>query len=134
MKKIFSLLLLFIPLIALTIACEHDEEDPIVKTTPYSKFKGAWTGTYSGGDSGIIDFSVKDDGTIVGDIESESFPESDLSLKGKVTVEGEVNIRLIYLDEVDIGGFTGTMTESSASGAWINNSAGGIKGSWVAGR
>src|SRR5690606_12708917 len=133
MKKIFSLLLLFIPLVALTTACEHDEEDPIVKTTPYSKFKGAWTGTYSGGDSGIIDFSVKDDGTIVGDIESENFPESDLSLKGKVTVEGDVNIRLIYLDEVDIGGFTGTMTESSVSGAWINNSA-GIKGSWVASR
>src|SRR5690606_657750 len=123
MKKIVSLLLLFIPLVALTTACEHDEEDPIVKTTPYSKFKGAWTGTYSGEDSGTIDFSVKDDGTIVGDIESERFPDSDLSLKGKVTVEGQVTIQLIYLGEQEIGNFTGTMTSSTASGSWINNSA-----------
>lgn len=134
MKKIVSLLLLFIPLVALTTACEHDEEDPIVKTTPYSKFKGAWTGTYSGEDSGTIDFSVKDDGTIVGDIESESFPNSELSLKGKVTVEGQVTIQLIYLESQDVGSFTGTMTASKASGSWVNNLAAGIKGSWVAGR
>lgn len=115
----------------LTVSC-HEEEDPIVKTTPYSKFKGPWSGIYSGGDSGIIEFSVKDDGTIIGTIESENFPESDLSLKGKVTIEGQVNIRLMYIDEVDIGGFIGNMTESTASGTWNNTSAGNITGTWTA--
>ena len=132
MKKVFSLLLIILPLMLLTVSC-HDEEDPIVKTTPYSKFKGSWTGTYSGGDSGIINFSVKDDGTITGDIESESFPASDLTLKGKVTIEGAVNIRLMYMETTDIGGYIGTMTESNASGSWTNTSA-VITGSWVAGR
>ena len=132
MKKVFSLLLIILPLMLLTVSC-HEEEDPIVKTTPYSKFKGPWSGTYSGGDSGIINFSVKDDGTITGDIESERFPASDLILKGKVTIEGAVNIRLIYMETVDIGGYIGTMTETSASGSWTNTSA-DITGSWVAGR
>ena len=133
MKKVFSLLLIILPLILLTVSC-HEEEDPIVKTTPYSKYKGPWSGTYSGGDSGIIEFSIKDDGTIIGTIESDKFPESDLSLKGKVTIEGQVNIRLMYIDEVDIGGFIGTMTESTASGTWNNTSAGNITGTWTAGK
>jgi len=131
MKKVFSLLLIILPLMLLTVSC-HEEEDPIVKTTPYSKFKGPWSGTYSGGDSGVIDFSVKDDGSIIGTIESDKFPQSTLSLKGKVTIEGEVNIRLMYMDEVDIGGFIGTMTETNASGTWINLSAGNITGTWIA--
>jgi len=131
MKKVFSLLLIILPLMLLTVSC-HEEEDPIVKTTPYSKYKGPWSGTYSGGDSGVIEFSVKDDGTITGTIESDKFPESDLSLKGKVTIEGNVNIRIMYIDEIDFGGFTGIMTESNASGTWINTGAGNITGTWTA--
>ena len=134
MKKVFSLLLIMLPLTLLTVSC-HDEEDPIVKTTPYSKYKGSWTGTYSGSDSGTINYSVKDDGTITGDIESKNFSESNLILKGKVTIEGEVNIRLIYNDVQDVGGYIGSMTESSASGSWTNTSASPpLTGSWVAGR
>ncbi|WCM41415.1 hypothetical protein MG290_10645 [Flavobacterium sp. CBA20B-1] len=133
MKKVFSLLLICLPLTFLAVSC-HEEEDPIVKTTPYSKYKGPWSGTYSGGDSGIIEFSVKDDGSIIGTIESDNFPESDMSLKGKVTIEGEINIRILYLNEIDWGGFVGTITETSGSGTWINTSAGNITGTWVAGK
>ena len=131
MKKAFSLLLIFLPLVFIVTSCEHKEEDPIIKTTPYSKFKGPWSGTYSGGDSGIIEFSVKDDGTIVGTIESDRFPQSDMSLKGKVTVDGDVNIRLMYIDEIDWGGFVGKMTETNASGQWKNTSA-KAEGTWTA--
>jgi hypothetical protein len=135
MKKIFSLVLLALPLTLLTISCEHKEEDPVEKITPYTKYKGPWEGTYSGsGDSGTITFTVKDDGSILGDIESEKFGESDLSLKGKVNIDGQVNIRLLHGGITDIGGFTGIMTETNASGTWINTSAGGITGSWVAGK
>ncbi|KAA5534106.1 DUF3794 domain-containing protein [Paenimyroides baculatum] len=130
MKKVFSLLLIILPLMLLTVSC-HDEEDPIIKTTPYSKFKGPWSGTYSGGDSGIIEFSVKDDGTITGTIESDKFPGSDMSLKGKVTIEGVVNIRILYIGEIDWGGFVGTMTETNASGSWTNTSA-KVQGTWIA--
>lgn len=136
MKKIFSLVLLALPLTLLTISCEHKEEDPVEKITPYTKFKGPWEGTYSGsGDSGTITFTVKDDGSILGDIESEKFGGSDLSLKGKVSVEGQVDIQLLHSSSTGpIGNFRGIMTESNASGSWINNSAGGITGSWVAGK
>lgn len=130
MKKVFSLLLIIVPLMLLTVSC-HEEEDPIVKVTPYSKFKGSWSGSYIGGDTGVIDFSVKDDGSIIGTIESDKFPESDLTLKGRVSIEGEVNIRILYIDEIDFGGFTGTMTESTSSGVWINSSS-DDKGTWVA--
>nr|WP_298004183.1 hypothetical protein [uncultured Flavobacterium sp.] len=133
MKKIFSLLLMMLPLAVLTSSCEHEEDDPIVKVTPYSKFKGTWEGTYSGGDSGTIVYSVKDDGSIIGDIESEKFGSSDLTLKGKVNVDGQVQINLIHSSApIPIGSYTGIMTETSGNGSWINNSAGGITGSWIA--
>lgn len=132
MKKVFSLLLILLPLTLLTVSC-HEEEDPIVKTTPYTKFKGPWSGTFSGGDTGVIDFTVKDDGSITGTIESDKFPESDLSLKGKVTIEGQVNIRIMYINEIDFGGFVGTMTETSANGSWTNTSA-QLQGTWIAGK
>ena len=131
MKKIFSLLLMMLPLAVLTSSCEHEEDDPIVKVTPYSKFKGTWEGTYSGGDSGTIVYSVKDDGSIIGEIESDRFPNSDMSLKGKVSIDGTADIRILYIDQIDWGGFTGNMTESSATGTWINISA-NAQGAWVA--
>lgn len=123
---------MLLPMAVLTTSCEHKEEDPIVKTTPYSKFKGSWEGTYSGGDTGEISFAVKDDGSIIGDIESETFGGSDLSLKGKVSVEGQVDIKLYHNGTDEIGSFTGNMTETSATGPWINLSAGSIKGTWIA--
>ena len=115
------------------VSCS-DDDNHVHQENKLEKFKGTWVGTYSGGDSGIIEFSIKDDGTIIGTIESDKFPESDLSLKGKVTIEGQVNIRLMYIDEVDIGGFIGTMTESTASGTWNNTSAGNITGTGTAGK
>lgn len=137
MKKIFSLLLLFIPLVALITACEHDEEDPITTTSPYSKYKGAWVGTYSGSDSGEIEFNVKNDGTVIGTVESENFTDLELSLKGKVSIQGEVKLIFINTNEdgneEEIGSFTGTMSETHSSGTWVNDSK-GIKGIWVAGR
>lgn len=131
MKKAFSLLLIFLPLVFIVTSCEHKEEDPIVKTTPYSKFKGVWSGSFTGSDSGTIDFSVKDDGSIVGTIESVEFPDSDLTLKGKVTLEGVVNIELIYLGDKKAGEFVGTMTETNAYGEWDNKFS-GRNGTWTA--
>lgn len=131
MKKIFSLLLMILPVAVLTVSCEHKEEDPIIKTTPYSKYKGTWEGTYTGGDSGVIIYNVNDDGSIIGEIESDNFPNTDMTLKGKVAIDGTVNIRILYVNEIDWGGFTGDMTETNATGVWINISA-NAQGSWVA--
>src|SRR5690606_40737692 len=72
MKKVFSLLLILLPLTLMTVSC-HDEEDPIATTSPYAKYKGSWLGTYSGSDSGTIDFIVNGDGKIIGDVESNGF-------------------------------------------------------------
>ena len=101
MKKIFSLLLIMLPLVLLTVSC-HDEEDPIVKTTPYSKYKGPWIGTYSGSDLGTMDFVVNTDGTIKGDVISQGFKNLELTLKGKVNIHGEVNMILVNLPNSSI--------------------------------
>lgn len=131
MKKILLSLLLVLPLALSTVSC-HEEPDPVVVTSPYDSFKGPWTATFSGGDTGTFDFNVKSDGSITGTIMSDSFPNSDLSIAGKVSKEGDVDIRLIYNpNKSDIGGFVGKMYGKSASGTWNNRSS--VKtGNWVA--
>ncbi len=135
MKKVFSLLLIILPLMLLTVSC-HEEEDPITSTSPYAKYKGSWIGTYSGSDIGEIDFTVNGDGTIKGDVLSGGFKSLELTLKGKVNVHGEVSMILINTTEEgvdeEIGGFVGSMFESNASGTWTNDLNGGIKGTWIA--
>ncbi len=134
MKKVFSLLLILLPLALLTVSC-HDEEDPITATSPYAKYKGAWVGKYMGSDLGTLDFKVNADGTIVGDVQSEGFKNAELTLKGKVDIHGEISMILINTteDDVDeeIGSYVGTIFDSNASGTWTNDSK-GIKGSWTA--
>ncbi|MBA5792182.1 hypothetical protein H1R17_04645 [Flavobacterium sp. xlx-214] len=130
MKKILLSLLLVLPLALSTISC-HEEPDPVVVTSPYDSFKGPWTATFSGGDTGTFDFNVKSDGSITGTIMSDSFPESDLSLVGRVSKDGDVNIRLMYTSTIDIGGFTGKMYGKTASGTWVNTSS-KKSGNWIA--
>lgn len=136
MKKVFSLLLILLPLTLITVSC-HDEEDPITTTSPYAKYKGSWLGTYTGSDSGIIDFIVSGDGKIIGDVESNNFKNQELTLKGRVNIHGEISMILVKTDddtntEEEIGSFVGSMTNSNGSGTWINDGAGGIKGTWIA--
>lgn len=135
MKKVFSLLLIILPLLLLTVSC-HEEEDPITTTSPYAQYRGAWEGTYSGSDLGTMEFSVNGDGTITGEVISEGFKSLELTLKGKVNVHGEATMTLINTTEDDveeeIGSFIGTMSQSTSSGTWINDYQGEIKGTWVA--
>jgi len=134
MKKVFSLLLIILPLMLLTVSC-HDEEDPITSTSPYAKYKGSWSGTYLGSDLGEIDFTVSGDGTIKGDVLSQGFKTLELTLTGKVNVHGEVSMILVSTTEAgdeEIGAFIGKMFESNASGTWTNDLNGGIKGTWIA--
>jgi len=135
MKKVFSLLLIILPLMLLTVSC-HEEEDPITATSPYAKYKGPWTGTYSGSDLGEIEFTVNGDGTIKGEVMSQGFKNLELTLKGKVNIHGEVSMILVNTNEDDvdeeIGTFIGSFFESNASGTWTNDLNGGIKGTWIA--
>lgn len=138
MKKVFSLLLICLPLTFLAVSC-HEEEDPITTTSPYAKFRGPWTGMYMGSDSGIMDFTINGEGKIVGDVESDNFTNLDLTLKGKVNVHGEVTITLINLndqnEEEEIGTYVGTMNKSFASGTWTNTRSNPpISGTWTAER
>ncbi len=135
MKKVFSLLLIILPLMLLTVSC-HDEEDPITSTSPYTKYKGPWSGTYSGSDLGELDFTVNGDGTIKGDVMSQGFKSLELTLKGRVNVHGDVSMILISTTEAgtdeEIGEYIGKMTESNVSGTWTIDLNGGIKGTWIA--
>ncbi|RRA91100.1 hypothetical protein [Paenimyroides viscosum] len=119
----------------MTVSC-HDEEDPIATTSPYAKYKGSWLGTYSGSDSGTIDFIVNGDGKIIGDVESNGFKTQELTLKGKVNIHGELSMILVKTNddgtEEDIGSFVGSVSKSNGSGTWVNDGAGGIKGTWIA--
>ncbi len=134
MKKVFSLLLILLPLTLLTVSC-HDEEEPVTATSPYAKYKGPWSGTYAGSDLGTIEFSVNANGSVSGDVESEGFKNAELTLKGKVDIHGNITMTFIETTENDvveeIGSFVGTMNQSNASGTWVNDKS-NIKGSWVA--
>ncbi|WKW46048.1 hypothetical protein P3875_09690 [Myroides sp. JBRI-B21084] len=136
MKKVFALLLICLPLVILTVSC-HEEEDPITSTSPYNNYKGSWTGTYIGSDTGEISFTVNGEGVIIGDVESAGFPNLDLTVSGKVNVHGEVTMNFIYTNDENndeiIGSFEGTMNKSFSSGKWTNTKQNpAISGTWTA--
>lgn len=129
MRKILMKLLVILPLMLLTItviSCK-DEEEYMELTTPFGKFKGAWEGTFAGGDSGTWEITVNDNGGITGSVKSNTLPETNFLLSGKVSIEGDVTINYIFAER-KIGSFVGKMTESSVSGNWNSSTA---AGDWV---
>jgi len=133
MKKIVTRLLVILPLafLAVSVASCNDEEEYMDLTTPFAKYKGAWEGSFSGTDSGTWEMTVDGNGAIIGSVKSNTLPETNFELAGKVNIDGDVTVNYIYADR-KIGSFIGKMTEISASGNWDSSTAAGDwSGTWT---
>lgn len=131
MRNFLIKLLVVLPLAFGAVSC-NEEEEYIDLTSPYVLFKGDWTGSFSGTDSGTIEFSVDDNGKVVGTLKSGKLPNSNFELEGKVDLNGSVVIDYIYAG-TKIGEFNGKMTDFASSGSWRSSTtAGNNSGTWSA--
>jgi hypothetical protein len=122
MKNLFYVLTLFALSIA-TTSCSNDDK------TNDSKFKGAWSGTYSGEeDNGTWQATISADGLVSGTFTSINFSNLVIDLTGTVNPQGALNA--IYGNMFLTGQFTGTLKENSGSGAWTNESD-QLNGTWI---
>ena len=118
MKK---LLYTFLAVSILFSACNKDDDN----TTTNSQFSGNWTGTYSGGDSGIWDATISLNGAVNGS--STNANGDNQTLSGSVTNSGS------FSATVGVGSlgsnFVGQFSGNSGNGTW-SNSAASLTGTW----
>jgi hypothetical protein len=122
MKNLFYVLTLFALSIA-TTSCSNEDK------TNDSKFKGAWSGTYSGEeDNGTWQATISADGLVSGTFTSTNFSNLVIDLTSTVNPQGALNA--IYGNMFLTGQFTGTLEENSGSGTWTNESD-QLNGTWI---
>lgn len=124
MKKVCKPLLILFALLAL--ACSNDEDDNNSEVI----FAGEWTGTFSGGDSGIWTAVIGNDGTVTGDAFSNSAQQS-LPLSGTIDTKGD--FRATVGTAQNGATFEGTFASDTSSGTW-ENAADQISGTWQGSR
>ena len=94
-------------------------------STPNSQFTGSWTGTYSGGDSGIWAATISLNGAVNGS--STNANGDNQTLSGSVTNSGSFSATV---GTGSLGSnFVGQFSRNSGNGTW-SNSAAGLTGTW----
>lgn len=129
MKKTFLRLLVIIPMTLTAVSCGSDDEQPHQHVNPYDLFKGTWTGTFSGEDSGTWSATIDKEGKAEGTISSNGNSSLTFQLSGTISESGSVNMSYTYNGQ-QVGTMTGTMTAANASGTWespVQNKS----GSWA---
>jgi|SRR5690606_6348793 len=126
MKKHFVNVCFFSILTLGTVACNSDDNTPIEQVNPYEKFKGTWTGTFSGDtEGGMWTATFDQNGKAIGKLNTDSY---SFELEGQVTTDGEITAQ--YRNETtEVGTMNGTMTENTASGTWKSPLL-NIQGTW----
>jgi hypothetical protein len=120
MKK---LLYIFLATSLMFTSCSEDDD----ATAPITnQFSGNWTGTYSGGDSGIWTATISSNGNVNG---NSTNANGDLqSLSGSVTNSGTFSATV---GTGTLGSsFTGTLNGNNGVGVWENSSL-NLTGTWV---
>ena len=119
MKKLFYT---FLAVSILFCACKKDDDN----TTTNSQFSGNWTGTYSGGDSGVWAATISLNGAVNGS--STNANGDNQTLSGSVTNSGS------FSAAVGVGSlestFIGELSGNSGNGTW-SNSAANLSGTWL---
>lgn len=124
MRKFFITSLTIIST-SIIFSCSSSNDDNTASTAfPH---QGKWSGTYSGQkDHGTFKINVSSTGEVTGVSTSEVFQEN-FDVKGKVSESGSFSA---IAGTAESGAkFTGQMEGKSASGTWVNNSA-GMNGAW----
>lgn len=110
---------------SIIFSCSNSNDDNATPTVfPH---QGKWSGTYSGQkDHGTFKINVSSTGEVTGTTTSVVFQEN-FDVKGKVSESGSFSA---IAGTAESGAkFTGQMEGTSATGTWVNNSA-GMSGAW----
>lgn len=86
MRIIYSIIVFLTLLIS--YSCISDEES---RRQESSSFQGSWTGSFSGEESGTINFSVEKQGTIIGTLATSNNSISE-NFEGYVSFDGKFDI------------------------------------------
>src|SRR5690606_23594313 len=87
MKKHFVNVCLFSVLALGTVACNSDDNAPTEQVNPYKKFKGTWTGSFSGNTQGCNWTATFDtNGKAMGTLTTGNFT---FDLEGQVSENGD---------------------------------------------
>ena len=125
MKNVVKITLLLLTIVTFSCSSDdsNDNDEPLV-------FVGSWSGTFSGGDSGVWSAIITEEGTVTGDAFSNTAQES-LPLNGTISTEG--SFRATAGTAENGATFSGTFTVDSSSGTW-ENTADQISGTWMGAR
>lgn len=114
------------------VSCSTKDETPAKNDDPVntdSKYMGAWTGTFTGGDSGDWTIDVDKDGKFTGQFTSDNSSTSydfDGSVDELGVFSATIDVQGTILDFTGQGSADGT----TASGTWGNTTA-NITGTWT---
>lgn len=117
MKKcLLAVLFLMATTLSVTSCSSDDNSTENIKTE--SKFKGAWTGTYSGEASGNWSALINENGEFTGQASSPS-ASTVFTMKGNVNDSGVLDADF-YVNNSVVGEFNGTLEATSGQGNWTN--------------
>jgi len=109
-------LCLFSLFIATTYSCNSDDNSTIIQPNPFEKFKGNWQGTYTGDANGTWTATFNENGIAEGTLVSGS---STFKLTAEVNENGIINAEYKSGTTV-VGTMTGTLTDKTGLGTWVN--------------
>ena len=125
MKKIILAAVLLVSALSFTSCSSDDNSTETVQTE--SKFKGTWSGTYSGGASGNWTATIDENGEFIGQASNPSNP-TVFTMKGTVNDSGILDADF-YVNNSVVGEFNGTLNGSSGQGSWTNTIL-NLDGTW----
>lgn len=113
--------LLALSLGIMSTSCSKDDDDSIAT----SKYKGEWSGQYSGDVTGNWSATVNNTGQVVGTFTPDS-------TTFEVEINGSVNSKGNLIAKFDLfeGNFNGQLNDSIASGTWENTTQ-NLSGVWT---
>lgn len=125
MKKIILAVVLVVSAFTFNSCSSDDNSTENVQTE--SKFKGTWTGTYSGEASGTWTAQIDANGEFTGQA-SSPVASTVFTMKGVVSDSGTLDADF-YVNNSVVGEFNGTLNATSGQGNWTNTLL-NLSGSW----
>lgn len=125
MKKIILAAILVVSTISIS-SCKSDD-NTTEKIQTESKFKGIWTGTYTGEASGTWTAQIDANGEFTGQA-SSPLASTVFTMKGSVNDSGILDADF-YVNNSVVGEFNGTLNTNSGQGNWTNTLL-NLTGNW----
>ncbi|UUV22414.1 VCBS domain-containing protein [Paenimyroides aestuarii] len=108
------------------ISCSSNDDNHVHQESQLEKFKGTWTGTFTGEDEGTWNATIDETGKATGKLFSGNLT---FDLIGQVDKEGEINATYTS-GSTQVGTMEGMMNESTAAGKW-ESQLDDIEGTWT---